>query len=676
MRLAWSAIVKNESARILRCMESLRPHISCYAVTDTGSTDETINIIKEYFELHGIPGVVTEAPFEDFSQARNAALTAARSLPGWDYALLCDADMQLVVDDPTWLDGVTGPSYDMVQIAGVLHYQNRRFISRACEANYLGVTHEYLNAPTGGCIPEKKAYFVDHADGANRPDKFQRDIDLFKKDLLRDPNNVRTMYYLAQSYRDAGKSLEAAKWFERRIAAGGWDEEVWSAMQNLAFCHRDMGDVSGFVYHALRAYEFRPSRMEVLHELAKFYREKGSSNLAVLFAEAGMDLPASNDALFVNDYVYKCGLKDEFSIAAFYVPAKRKKGFDVIDQLCIAKHPYEFSRRLAEANVIHYMKPLAEWCPSFKWRHIEFQAEENWTAMNPSLTLHTLPDGTDQLKALVRTVNYRMDAEGRYLIRGTDGTITNSNPINTRSWLVPLSDDLRSITQIEVVPPPDLPLNYPLVIGFEDMRIFSKNHDLWASSTVRQFDADGVAEQVIAHIGGVPGGGTGSTLELNHIFRMRRTPRLYEKNWAPFVDGDRTLFMYRPGHVVDDKGQDVSIIEPPYAVGHFAGSGPLVRHNGSWIGIVHEARYHLGTSQRYYQHRFVVYSQADYSLRAVSKPFYFNDKVIEFAAGLAKHPTADEFVISYGWRDCEARIARVSTNEVWEFIWTEGQRCG
>lgn len=482
------------------------------------------------------------------------------------------------------------------------------------------------------------------------------------------------MYYLAQSYRDCGKFADAIKWYERRIAAGGWDEEIWSSMENLAFCHKDLGDIGGFVLNELKAYQFRPSRAETLHDLAKFYREKGDNHLAVIFAEAGMDLPPSTDALFVNDYVYRAGLKDEFSIAAFYVPHKRKKGFDITDQLCLARHPYEFSRRLAEANVIHYMEPLAKWCPSFNWKHIEFSPEENWIAMNPSLTLHNAKGVGPQLKALVRTVNYRMDEEGRYLIRGPDGTVTNSNPINTRSWLVPLTDDLRSITQVEVVPPPGLPLNYPLVVGFEDMRIFSKDHDLWTSSTVRQFDADGLAEQVIARIGGPAGGGTSDKLELLDIVRMRRDPRVYEKNWAPFVDNGAVRFMYRPGHVVNDTGQDISKIDPPFAVGHFAGSGGLIKILGYWMGIIHEARYHLGTPHRYYQHRFMLYDEKDYRVRAISKPFFFNDKVIEFAAGLAHHPKENKLVISYGWKDCEARIATVNTSEVMEFIWQEGQR--
>lgn len=676
-KFLWCGIMKNERARLLRAAESVRAHICGIAITDTGSTDDSPSILEDWAKIHDIPCVIGHAPFENFSQARNAGLALARSsgIP-YNYLLLMDMDMQLVVQDPHWADDLHGIAYDMYQTASVLSYQNRRLLSFFSKENYIGVTHEYLNVATAGCIPREKAYFVDHADGANRPDKFRRDIDLFKKALLTDPDNVRTFYYLAQSYRDAGEPAEAVKWYKKRIDAGGWDEEVWSAMECMAHCYKDMGSFSDFVFSELRAYNFRPSRAESIYNLAKFWRERGENYLAVLFAEAGLDIPPSNDALFVNDYVSHCGLKEEFSISAFYVPGKRPKGFDICDELAIANHPYAWSRQLAEINLVHYLLPLSEWCPSFRYYDIEFVAEENWIAMNPSVALHVLPDQTTQLKCLVRTVNYRMDEEGRYLIRGTDGTITNANPINTRTFLVPLSNDLRTITQIEVVPPPGLPLNYPLVVGFEDMRLFTKGHDLWTVSTVRQFDADGIAEQVLARIGGVPGGGTGFTLELTDIHRMRREPRLYEKNWAPFVKDDQIRFMYRPGHVVDAKGQDVSKVEAPFAVGGFSGSSSLIEVEGFWLGVIHEARYHLGTTRRYYQHRFVLYDSLDFGVRMISKPFYFNDKVIEFAAGIAKHPSSDDLIISYGWKDCVARLARVSQWEVMKFIKTEGQKCG
>jgi len=663
-------IVRNESQRILRALDSARAHIACYAIQDTGSTDDTVEIIKEWGELHKIPGSIGHGKFEDFAQARNDALALARQRDDWDYLLLFDADMELLVKSPDWLYGVLAESHDMYQLAGALHYQNRRLLSRWSTATYLTPTHEFLNAPTGGCISMEKAVFLDHADGSNRKDKFVRDIKIFKRALKRgDQPQDRIFYYLAQSYRDAGRPDLAAKWYQRRVDAGGWPEEVWSARTNYASCQRDVGDIGEFIRANLAAYNYRPSRAESLYDLAKYFREKGENATALLFAEAGMRIPLSTDALFVNDYVYRNGCRDEFSICAFYVPDRRDDGFRVTDELALTRGPYGFSAQLADSNLLHYMLPLGAHCPSLRLKQIEFHAEEHWIAMNPSICRHR-----GELKALVRTVNYRMDEDGRYLIRSTDGTANATNPINTRNWLVPLDRDLKSITQIELVAREPLVCEYPLVVGFEDARIFDHDNNLYISATVRQRCSDGLAEQTLARIGGPAGEpsslGGYAQLGLEDIRPMLRTPRLYEKNWMP-IEGADIRFMYRPGHVVDRAGQDLGEIHTPaLRTDSFSGSSQLIQFRDGWLGIIHEAHHYLDRPwKRYYSHRFVWYT-AEFTLGRVSRPFFFKDKVIEFVAGLTWHPeaAAKELIISFGFRDCEAWLARVDANEVWGFV--------
>ena len=48
----------------------------------------------------------------------------------------------------------------------------------------------------------------------------------------------------------------------------------------------------------------------------------------------------------------------------------------------------------------------------------------------------------------------------------------------------------------------------------------------------------------------------------------------------------------------------------------------------------------------------------------VSRPFFFNKKGIEFAAGLAWHPDGTRLLISYGVDEAEAWIATVIADEV------------
>ena len=59
-------IVKDEEHIIKECLESMAPFIDRYDITDTGSTDRTKEIIKEFFEEKGIPGEVYDHEWDGF----------------------------------------------------------------------------------------------------------------------------------------------------------------------------------------------------------------------------------------------------------------------------------------------------------------------------------------------------------------------------------------------------------------------------------------------------------------------------------------------------------------------------------------------------------------------------------------------------------------------------------
>jgi hypothetical protein len=71
--------------------------------------------------------------------------------------------------------------------------------------------------------------------------------------------------------------------------------------------------------------------------------------------------------------------------------------------------------------------------------------------------------------------------------------------------------------------------------------------------------------------------------------------------------------------------------------------------------------------KRYYWHRFIHYDHHGKPI-AISTPFVFNDRVIEFAAGMCWHPDENRLVISYGYQDAEARIATVESRELEQFL--------
>ena len=80
-------IVKNEEQNLRGCLESVKPFVDEIIIVDTGSTDGTIAIAKE-FEAK----IISFQWTEHFSEARNESLKHATG--NWIFCL--DADERLV----------------------------------------------------------------------------------------------------------------------------------------------------------------------------------------------------------------------------------------------------------------------------------------------------------------------------------------------------------------------------------------------------------------------------------------------------------------------------------------------------------------------------------------------------------------------------------------------------
>ena len=177
-------IVKNESKIITRLFDSVLPIISCYCICDTGSTDNTKEIIKSYFESKHIPGRIVNEPFKNFAHNRNVALQSCMYMS--DYILLLDADMILDIRNFKKSD-LKSDCYFILQGSEAFHYNNVRIVRNNELYSYTGVTHEYVNSPPGtsiGVLDKTKLFINDIGDGGAKSDKYERDIKLLLKGIF------------------------------------------------------------------------------------------------------------------------------------------------------------------------------------------------------------------------------------------------------------------------------------------------------------------------------------------------------------------------------------------------------------------------------------------------------------------------------------------------------------
>lgn len=373
-------IVKDEARVIRRCLASLKPHIDAWAIVDTGSTDGTQAIIRE--ELAGIPGKLVELPWKGFAGSRNDALELAREVGG-TFAITIDADEELVWPNghkmaPKLVDDCYGIKFRIDGCEST--WQRTLLVKLSLPWRWVGAMHEYL-----ACEPHEPskalitgAYVMSHTDGgrarkrrysvldylpegsqiAAATHKFRGDSKVLEGMVADNPDEPRNVFYLAQSYTGARQVDKAIETYQRRATMGGWDEEVYFSLWQIAGLKEARGDHYEDVARAhVAAYEARPTRAEPLWALAVIYNDHGRPALAEAYARAACALQRPNDCLHVLESVYDYRAADEHA-AALGRLGRYAEALAILERLVQSpKLPAE-ERKRAEEN-ISYLRSIA-----------------------------------------------------------------------------------------------------------------------------------------------------------------------------------------------------------------------------------------------------------------------------------------------------------------------------
>jgi hypothetical protein len=353
-RICLSMIVKNEAPVIARCLASVRPFIARWVVVDTGSTDGTQELVRA--ALAGMPGELHERPWRDFAHNRNEALALARD--HGDYILFIDADETLAIPAGFRWPVLDGDGYMFRCSMDGWDYWRNSLVAAQHPWRWEGVLHEYLASNTARAWRTLDGPRIEVAhDGARGrdPQTYARDIEVLTRAVQDEPGNARYAFYLAQSLRDASRLDEALHWYRRRSTMGGWDEEAWFALFQVAvLLERQQAAASEVSEAYLRAYAARPRRAEPLCELARYLRLRGEHALAHVYALRAAAMPQPPDLLFVDSSVYRWRALDEVAANAYYAGALGD-GKAAMDRLFAQESFPPAERARLEANRAFYI---------------------------------------------------------------------------------------------------------------------------------------------------------------------------------------------------------------------------------------------------------------------------------------------------------------------------------
>ena len=642
-------IVRDEAAIIERCLASVDGLIDAWTICDTGSEDETPELIEA--ALAGLPGTLHRTEWRDFGSNRTELMKLAHGSA--DYLLLIDADMTVV--RRAALPTLSADAY-LIRHAGSLDYLIPRLVRGDRGWHYVGATHEYLAAD--GEISERELpelVIEHHADSGTRAEKFERDARLLEAELEREPANGRAVFYLAQTRRDLGEGDVAAGLYARRVALGGWDEEVfYAALQHGILVGHAEPERGVELLDA--AFELRPTRAEPLHEASRLLRYLGRHREALERASRGLEVPYPGDRLFVHRDVYEWGLRFELAIAA-QLSGAAELALEATERLLVeARLPADHAAAVAQNRklLLDALDPadpararadprrLEELIPGATLGEIRLEIEPDWPTFNPSIAR----DG-DGYRMIVRSANYRIRDGGYEFLEADEA-------IRTLNYVVELDAGLavRRVTALADAGEAAIQATAD-VLGYEDCRLFELGGRWWASATVRDRQPNGRCQIALLE------------LDRERIERIRvlrgPDPSRHEKNWMPLVRDGELLFVYScsPAAVLACEPATGALAPAagrvdPRLFPRLRGGSQGVAVDGGWLFVVHEVE--LIGERRRYMHRFV---RLDDELRldAFSAPFTFTGEPVELCAGLCRGG-GGELVLSFGVGDRLAALAR------------------
>jgi len=331
MLLELIMIVKNSGEILRHCLRKNKKYIDRWTILDTGSTDNTPDIIRE--ELKDVPGQLHFSNFTNFSEMRNKVFDLSTK----------ECKFMIILDDSYEIhEGERLRSYlqktkkDAIFLKIGYHkddffnssYWSSRIVKTNCNFRYMYRIHECLDISKKAkseYIDSTQFFIVDHTTKEHNTRTLTRllnDVEMLLLDARDCPKDPRPVYYLARTYLNLLNRDEFESYLKKLL---------------------DMTNVKEYTFYAeynLIIIEFEKTKELVVHrkkllDLQKRYTDRAepSYRLAVSFYEEG-NLEKINHIM---DRLSKCTYPNimltsyeydiyEYAIPYLYVEIKFKLG--------------------------------------------------------------------------------------------------------------------------------------------------------------------------------------------------------------------------------------------------------------------------------------------------------------------------------------------------------------
>ena len=273
-------IVKDAGDDFKEILESNIPYIDEWTILDTGSTDNTINIINEV--LKNKKGKLYEEPFINFRDSRNRCLELAGQ--NCKFIIMLDDTYILKGNVRSFLELIRGDqfadSYNIFVNSKDTIYGSNRLLKSDRQLKYIYKIHEIIQNDNNIVVqcPKHEIFIEDISNEymvKRTMNRKQSDLKLLHEILDEQPNIPRTLFYITQTYCELQMWDLAFEYANKRInhPIKGYEEEITE-------CHLIMGNIAESIYKwdwekceelYIKCYNHDPTRADPLYCIGNHY---------------------------------------------------------------------------------------------------------------------------------------------------------------------------------------------------------------------------------------------------------------------------------------------------------------------------------------------------------------------------------------------------------------------
>lgn len=314
-------VIRDDTKNISTCLSSVKPFIDYWVIVDGGSSEETRTLIKDI--LKDIPGELHVRNWSNAKAMLNEGLSLAKDKG--DYLLMIQATEQLRAQPEFSLSSLEKDCYFIKITEADVEFQRILLVSTKLSWYWKGSLYPTLLSEEEGSFD-----LIVNAEVVSA----KTDIQILEESLEQDPTNAGLIFRLAQSYVVAKEYAKALQYYEKRVALGGWAQEVfWSLYQIGNMSQLLKADPHQIVDNYYRAYQYNPTRAEPLYRLAMYYHEQGKLWAGYTILQQALALPFPyDDRFFLEGWIYEYGLLVGFAESSWSLGyySKSKEACDKI----------------------------------------------------------------------------------------------------------------------------------------------------------------------------------------------------------------------------------------------------------------------------------------------------------------------------------------------------------